>query len=66
MITGPLASKVPANIGNTAFFEPDTRTWPDKGIPPLIISLFMDELLSLTEAFKKAAILADACKECRA
>jgi hypothetical protein len=37
---------VPAKIGNTAFFEPEIRTCPDKGIPPVMINLFiMPEIL---------------------
>ncbi len=41
IITGLSASRVPARIGNTAFFEPDTLTSPESGIPPLMINLFM-------------------------
>ncbi len=38
-LTGSDASKVPARIGNAAFFAPDIVTLPDSGVPPCISSL---------------------------
>ena len=39
MVTGSLASKVPARIGSAAFLAPDIRTWPESRAPPCMSSL---------------------------
>ena len=44
MVTGPSASSAPAMIGRVAFFAPEIRTSPSRGMPPLICSLSTDEL----------------------
>ena len=41
MMTGLSANSVPARIGSTAFLDPETRTCPESGTPPLIMSLFI-------------------------
>src|ERR1700687_2111723 len=38
-VTGPSASKHPANMGNVAFLAPEMRISPSSGMPPLICSL---------------------------
>ena len=45
MVTGPSASSAPATIGSVAFFAPEMRTSPSRGMPPLICSLSTDELV---------------------
>ena len=50
MVTGPSASSAPATIGRVAFFAPEIRTSPSRGIPPLICSLSTNELASLEGA----------------
>ena len=44
MVTGPSASSAPAMIGRVAFFAPEMRTSPSRGMPPLICSLSTNDL----------------------
>src|SRR5882672_1910028 len=39
MVTGPSASSAPASIGSVAFFAPEIRISPSRGLPPWISSL---------------------------
>ena len=42
-LTGPSASRVAARIGSAAFLAPEMRISPSRGVPPVMMSLSMQD-----------------------